>query len=369
MTSAAQNNHGPRAILAYVGTAGAGPDEGIYIYRFDPGNGSLEPAGRVGGVHHPSFLAIHPNRRYLYALDEERSDAGSPARVRAFRIEERSGGLVPINASPTHGRGLCHLTVDRAGRHVLAVHYTGGSLAVLPIRDDGSLGDATDVMQHQGSSVHPRRQTAAHPHSIRLDAANRFAFVPDLGMDKVMIYRFDAGAGKLVPHEPPAATVAPGSGPRHFAFHPGGGYAYVINELASTVTAFRYDAERGRLTEVQTVTTLPDGFAGENWTAEVVVHPDGRFLYGSNRGHDSIAIFALDPASGRLTPAGHEPTQGGHPRHFTLDPTGEYLLAANRDSDTIVVFRIDRETGRLAPTGHVTSVPRPVCIQMMPADA
>ena len=350
--------------LVYLGTSGAGERDGIYIYRFQTQAAALEPVDVVLGIHNPSFLAIHPNRRYLYAIDEGGSERPE-AKVRAFAIDPASGRLTPINHAATGGQGLCHVIVDRTGRFVLAVHYSGGSVCVLPVRPDGGVDPPSDVVQHEGSSVHPR-QRSAHPHAIQLDPAGRFAFVPDLGMDKIMIYRL-TGDGKLAANETPWAEVAPGAGPRHFAFHPGGRWAYVINELGSTVTAFNYDSQRGALVEFQTITTLPDGFTGENYTAEIAVHPSGRFLYGSNRGHDSIAIFAVDAGTGRLSPLGHEPTQGGHPRHFALDPTGTFLLAQNRDSDNVVLFRIDREAGLLHPTGHVTRVPRPVCIQMMPA--
>jgi 6-phosphogluconolactonase len=250
---------------------------------------------------------------------------------------------------------------------VLVANYGGGSVSVLPIQSDGRLGPATGFVQHEGSSVNPRRQERPHAHSMNLDAANRFAFAADLGLDKVLVYRFDANRGTIVPNDPPAATVAPGSGPRHFAFHPRGRNAYVINEMTSTVTAFRYDAGRGRLTELHTISTLPQGFTGNNSTAEVQVHPSGRFLYGSNRGHDSIAIFSIDSDTGRLTQVGHQPTGGRTPRNFGIDPTGVYLLAANQESSTVTVFRIDPRTGRLTPTGQTVNVPVPVCVKMMAA--
>ncbi|MEA3367284.1 MAG: lactonase family protein, partial [Planctomycetota bacterium] len=255
---------------------------------------------------------------------------------------------------------------DRTGRHLLAVNYGTGSVMARAIGEDGRLGEATAFIAHRGHSVHPKRQTGPHAHSVHLDAANRFAFVADLGLDKVMVYRFDAGAGTLAPHDPPSVAVAPGSGPRHFAFHPSGRFAYVVNELTSTVTAFRYDAASGVLAPLDTAGTLPKGFAGSNTGAEVAVHPSGRFLYTSNRGHDSIAIFAIDAGTGRLRPVGHAPTRGKRPRHFAVDPSGRFLLAANRDSNNVVVFRIDGESGRLDPTGGVAEVPGPVCILMVP---
>lgn len=361
MTQSATNKY-----YVYVGTSRGDRDEGIYIYTLDMETGALQRSGVVGGVHNPSFLAIHPTGRFLYAIDEDRSESESEGGVSAFAIDAKTGSLTHINRQASQGQGLCHVFVDRDGRNLLTAHYGGGSISVLPILADGSLGEASEVIQHEGSSVHPR-QTAAHPHSIFLDPDNAFAFVPDLGLDKIMIYRFLNDSGRLIPNETPWVELAPGSGPRHFAFHPDGQLAYVINELASTITAFNYDSNVGVLTEFQTITTLPEDFEGESWTAEILVHPTGKFVYGSNRGHDSIAIFNVDPANGRLTLVGFEPTQGGHPRNFAMEPTGTYLYAENRDSDNIVAFRIDQETGMLQPTGHVTNIPRPVCIKMLPA--
>ncbi|MGB2821626.1 MAG: lactonase family protein, partial [Phycisphaerae bacterium] len=262
----------------------------------------------------------------------------------------------------------CHITVSREGKCLLGANYGGGSVFVLPIGPDGRLGERTAFVQHKGRSVHPRRQAAPHAHSINLDAAGRFAFAADLGLDKVLVYRFDAAKGTLVPHDPAFAATAPGAGPRHFAMHPCGKWAYVINELNSTVTAFAYDAAKGALTAMQTISTLPDGFTGANSCAEVQVHPSGKFLYGSNRGHESIAIFTIEAGTGRLRSLGQEPTQGKHPRNFSIDPTGTYLLAANRDTGNVVVFGIDGGTGALKATGHTVKAPGPSCVKMMPAD-
>jgi 6-phosphogluconolactonase len=248
---------------------------------------------------------------------------------------------------------------------VLVANYSGGSVSVLPIREDGTLGAATAFVQHEGSGADQRRQQGPHAHSINLDAANRFAFVADLGLDKIMIYRFDPAAGTLAANDPAWATLAPGSGPRHFAFHPSGKFAYVINEMKSTLTAFRYEAARGALDELQTVSTLPAGPVEGNTTAEVQVHPTGKFVYGSNRGHDSIAVFAVDAASGRLKLVQNESTQGKTPRNFGIDPTGHFLLACNQGSNSIVGFRIDQQTGELTPTGQKLEVPSPVCVKFM----
>jgi 6-phosphogluconolactonase len=251
---------------------------------------------------------------------------------------------------------------------VLVANYGGGSVASLPIAADGRVGRAVSTIQHAGSSVNKQRQEGPHAHSINLDAANRFAFAADLGLDQVLVYKFDTATGKLAGNNPAAANVTPGAGPRHFAFHPGGKFAYVINEIANTVTAFGYDASRGVLTPVQEISTLPKDFQGTSYTAEVVVHPTGKFVYGSNRGHDSIAIFSVDPQSGKLTAAGHQPTEGKTPRNFAIDPTGTWLFAENQDSGTIAVFRIDPQTGGLKPTGQKLSVPTPVCVRMTPLE-
>jgi 6-phosphogluconolactonase len=255
--------------------------------------------------------------------------------------------------------------VDRTGKYVLLANYGGGSVSVLPIQEDGSLGKATAFIQHSGRGSDPQRQEGPHAHSINLDAANRFAVAADLGLDKLFLYRFDAAKGILTPNDPPFASLRPKSGPRHFAFHPKGTFAYVINELSSTVTVFSYDAERGVLKELQTVTTLPKGFSGENSTAEVQVHPSGKFLYGSNRGHDSIAVFKIDGEKGILQLIEIQSTHGKEPRNFGIDPSGSFLLAANQNSSSVVVFRIDAKTGRLSATGNSVEVNSPVCVKFV----
>jgi 6-phosphogluconolactonase len=355
-------------MLVYVGTYTGGESKGIYIFRMDGATGMLTPAGFGPETSNPSFLAIHPNHRFLYAVNEVDNFNGTKAGgVTAFSIEPKSGALALLNQQSSRGTGPCYIATDREGKNVLVANYGGGSVAVLPVGADGRLGEATAFVQHQGSSADRSRQEGPHAHSINLDAANRYAFAADLGLDKILVYRFDPARGSLAPNDPPFASVAPKSGPRHFAFHPNGRYAYVINEMASTVTAFSYDARHGALKDLQTLSTLPQGFSGNNSTAEVRVSPDGHFLYGSNRGHNSIAIFAINPESGTLTPAGHVSSGGKTPRNFSIDPSGTFLLAAHQDSDTIVVFRIDPQTGGLTPTGQTLSVPKPVCVKFMPA--
>ncbi len=352
-------------MLVYVGTYTTGASEGIHIYRMNSASGALELAGKVTGVDNPSFLAVDRQHRHLYAVNEVAEFAGRPTgAVSAFSIDPRTGTLRRLNQRSSQGPGPCHLGVDRTGHHVLVANYSGGSVSVLPVDDAGQLGEATDFIQHHGAGINPERPAEPHAHSITLDPANRYAFVADLGLDRVMIYRFDATLGKLEPADDPWVEIKAGAGPRHFDFHPGGGYAYLINELDSTIVAFAYDGTSGTLREVQTAPALPRDYGGTSHCADIHVSPSGRFLYGSNRGHDSIVAFRIDEATGRLTYLGHEPTQGENPRGFAIDPTGEFLLVANQDTDTIVTFRIDRETGRLMPTGHVARVPTPACLKV-----
>jgi 6-phosphogluconolactonase len=356
---------GTAVLWIYIGTYTQGTSQGIYLLHLDPATGKLESAGLAAKAVNPSFVSIDPTRRRLYAVGEV---GGGPGRkegaVSAFSIDPQTGMLTLLNQQSSRGAGPCHVLVDRSGQCVLVANYSGGSVACLPIGPDGRLGEAKSLVQHAGSSVDPQRQTGPHAHSTTLAPDNRFAFVADLGLDKIMIYRLDPAQALLVANDPPAACLAPGSGPRHFAFHPNGRWAYVINELASTVTAFGYDAAHGALTAIDTVSTLPQGFTGKNTAAEVQVHPTGKFLYGSNRGHDSIAIFAIDPQSGKLRPLGHESTQGRTPRNFGIDPTGHYLLAANQATDNLVLFRIAAD-GRLTPTGQSLEIGAPVCVKMI----
>lgn len=363
----------PSKYRVYVGTYtnGTSKSQGIALLELDLETGALTAKGYAGKASSPSFLAIHPNRRFLYSVNEVAAAGGrTSGGVSAFAIDPKDGSLTLLNQESSHGAGPCHLVVDRAGKNVLVANYGGGSIAVLPVGSDGRLAPASAAIQHSGTVADPKRQGGPHAHSINLDAANRFAVVADLGLDKVFVYKFDPSQGTLTPNDPPAASTAQRSGPRHFAFHPDGRHAYVINEINCTVTGFDYNPERGTLTEFQTVPTLPEGVAVKpsDSTAEVQVHPSGQFLYGSNRGHDSIAIFAIDAATGRLTPVGHQPTQGKTPRNFGIDPTGRYLLAANQGSGTIVVFRIDPATGRLQPNGHTAEVPMPVCVKFFALD-
>ena len=353
-------------VLVYFGTYSGPKSKGVYVSRLDAASGTLSPPELAIESTSPSFVAVHPTRDFLYAVNEVGKFEGKASgSVSAFSINRQTGKLTALNQQPSEGGGPAHLTVDKSGRDVLVANYGGGSVAVLPIDADGKLKPASAFVQHTGSSVNPQRQKEPHAHSINVDPANRFAYVSDLGLDKVLIYRFDAGKGSLAPNDPPFAAVQAGSGPRHFAIHPKGRFAYVINELNCTVTAFSRDPERGGLTSLQTISTLPAGqeVLPAYSTAELLVHPSGRFLYGSNRGHDSIVVFAIDEGSGRLMYVENQPTRGSTPRGFGIDPTGAYLLAANQKSDSVVVFRIDQQTGRLTPTGSVVEVGSPVCVE------
>jgi 6-phosphogluconolactonase len=354
-----------KPLTVYVGTYTDGTSRGIYRFTFDPAAGAAGEPVLAAETKNPSFLALHPSGRFLYAVGEIGSFQGAKTgAVSAFAIDPKTGDLTLLNQQPSEGTGPCHLVVDRAGRNVLVANYGGGTVAVLPIGTDGRLKPASSVQAHQGSGPNKGRQEKPHAHGIYLDPAERFALAPDLGADRVFVYRFDAAKGTLEPHG--AGTLEPGSGPRHLAFHPSGTYVYVINELLSTIAVFSYDAEKGALTTLQTVSCLPAGFSGTSWTAEVAVSPDGRFVYGSNRGDDSLAVFAVEASTGRLTVKGHAPIGGKYPRHFTIDPTARFILAGHQNSGTIGVLRLDPATGMPSLVGSPVKVDKPVCLLPVP---
>jgi 6-phosphogluconolactonase len=347
--------------LVYFGTYTGATSRGIYVSRLDRSSGGLTTPELAAETENPSFLAVHPTGRFLYAVNEVDEFQGEAAgSASAFSIDSGSGRLTALNRTSSKGPGPCYLSLDRTGRYLLVANYGGGSVAVLPVGTDGRLGPATSFVQHRGSAA----SRAPHAHSIDSDAANRFVLAADLGLDRVLVYRFDAAKGELAANDPPFVQVQDGAGPRHVALHPGGRFAYVLNELSMTLTAMRYDPERGTLDVIETVSSLPDGVAiapGFDG-AEVLVHPGGRVLYASNRGHDTIAVFAVDGKAGTLRLLEHVSTQGKTPRGFGIDPSGRYLLAANQDSDLIVVFGIDSENGRLTPTGRTVRVGSPVSV-------
>ena len=344
-----------------------GKGEGIYVCRMDQTSGAMELVHTTTGVTNPSYLAFDSTRRFLYAVNELKTYENKPTgTISAFALDPKTGKLEFLNKRLTHGTDPCHVLVDRRREYVFVANFMSGSVCVLPVLDDGSLGEASDFIPHQGLSIDPARQTGPHAHSVTLDKAGRFAFVPDLGLDKLMVYQFDPKRGMLEPNEVPWVKMKPGAGPRHVAFHPGGSLAFLINELDSTLASLSYDGRKGTFNVLQIVPTLPEGFRGESTCADVHVSPSGAFVYGSNRGHDSIVIYRVHQRTGRLTYVGHEPTRGKTPRSFGVDPTGRFLLAANQDSDTIVTFRIEPRSGKLLPTGHAMQVPTPVCVKFLP---
>jgi 6-phosphogluconolactonase len=369
MTAAAN-----QALMMYVGTYTrreahvVGKSQGIQIFRFNPATGEMRAVGELAGLENPTFLAIHPSKQYLYAVSEltERVEGRPAGAIAALKIDPATGDLTLLNKQASLGTSPCHLQVDATGGFVLASNYGSGGVCVLPIRADGSLGTTSDFVEHTGSSVNPQRQKEPHPHSVNLLANNEFAFVPDLGTDKVMIYHFDAEQGKLHANpEQPWARTKSGAGPRHMAFHPNGRFAYVANELDSTVAGFALDADKGTLREINTVSALPPDFTGTSWCADIHVHPLGHTVYVSNRGHDSIGVLRVDQESGEVTPIDYTSTGGEVPRNFALDPSGRFLLAANQNTDSIVVFEMDARTGKLTPTGQTAQTPTPVCIKFL----
>jgi 6-phosphogluconolactonase len=355
----------PGELLVYIGTYTKTEDQGIHWLKMDLDSGKLTPVGKLAGQKNPSFLAIHPNRKFLYAVNEIGNFNGEKAGgVSAYAIDSKTGALTFLNQQSSGGGAPCHLVVDASGRNVLVANYTGGSVASLRIaKKNGRLRKATAFIQHEGSSVLRPRQSAPHGHSINASPGNRFAVAADLGLDKLLVYRFDAKKGKLTPAG--FAKVAPGAGPRHFAFHPNGKFGYVINEITLTVTAFAWDEGEGKLTELQTISTLPVARGKGMSTAEVQVHPSGQFLYGSNRGHNTIAVFRINKDTGKLTAVQHQSTLGKTPRNFGLDPTGKFLVAANQSSGDVQTFSINQETGVLKPTGYSVKIPMPVCVKFL----
>jgi 6-phosphogluconolactonase len=350
----------------YVGSAiyeGGGSSKDIYISRFNAKTGKLSTPEVAVDTVNPGFLAIDRNGRFLYATNElgDYKGLGTGA-VSAFAIDRKTGKLTFLNAVSSLGKNPAHLSIDKTGKYVLVANYYGGRVGVFPILKDGRLGEAVTSVHLEGSSVNRERQEAPHPHSIYLSPDNRFVLVPDLGQDKVLVYRFDASNGSLTPNDPPFAPVHPGAGPRHLAFSKDGRFVYVIDEIQSAISVFSYDAQRGVLHPVQMLSTLPKDFKGENTDAEVEVSHDGRFLYTSDRGYNGTTVFEIDRDKGTLRPIQYESTQGKTPRHFALDPTGSYLLAANQDSNNIVIFRVDKSSGRLSPTGETVQAISPTCI-------
>jgi len=350
--------------LVYVGTYTTKTEsKGIYAYEFDSTTGKLTPKGVAAETPDPSWVAVHPSGKFLYAANE----AGKASTVSAFAIDAKNGKLTILNQLPSLGEDPCYLSFDKTGKYVLVANYSSGTIAVFPILADGRLGEHTAMLKDQGATgPNKERQEGPHAHWIEVSSDNRFAFVADLGLDAILSYRFDASKGSLTPNKPFfLRPLTAGAGPRHATFSPGGGHFYVLSEINSTVTAFAYAPDHGVFGYLGGVPMLPAGFEGRNDAAEIAIHQSGKWLFASNRGHDSIAVFSIDPASGKLTAAGGFPTGGREPRHFALDPTGQYLLAENQLSGNIVEFRIDPATGKLTATGEVLQVPSPVCVAFL----
>jgi len=362
----ARKRSSQRELIVYVGTyTNNGRSEGIYVCRLDLTSGELKQIDVARGVVNPSFLTLDPKGRFLYAVNEVNEFAGKASgAVSAFSIDRTTGGLKLVNQQSSGGSGPCHLALDGSGQFLLIANYDAGSFEVLPVRQ-GALGAPIDLIQHRGSSVNPKRQAGPHAHCVATDKNNRRVFVTDLGLDKVMIYGFDASTGKLTPNQKPWFQTKPGAGPRHFAFHNNGLWAYVISELDSTMSALAYDRTSGELRETQTISTLPADFTGKSYCAELQVAPSGKFLYGSNRGHDSIVVFSIDQTSGKLDLVEYVSTLGKFPRNFAIEPGGRWLLAANQNSDSLVSFAIDPRSGKLSPSGHSVEIPVPVCLAFL----
>jgi 6-phosphogluconolactonase len=336
--------------------------KGIHIYRLNLSSGELTFQKEAIGIRNPSYLDIHLEKRFLYAVNEVQSFAGEDGGgVSALSIDPISGELELLNAQSSRGKDPCYISIEQTGRFALVANYSSGNAAMLPIQADGRLGPASDVVQHSGSSVDPKRQTAPYAHSIVPDPTNRFAIAADLGADKLVIYEMDLEKGKLKKHA--EVKVKPGSGPRHSIFHPNGQYLYLFNELNSTLIVFRYDSDAGRLAEIQTISTLPPGYEGESLGADLHIY--GKYLYASNRKHDTIAWFLIDENSGQLSYEGEIPSGGKVPRGFAIYPSGSFLLAAHERSDNVVVFQIDPATGKPIETGYEARVSHPVCVKFI----
>jgi 6-phosphogluconolactonase len=353
--------------LVYVGTYTDKGSKGIYAYRFDPASGAIDSVALAAETSNPSFLAVNPNYKYLYAANEIDNFQGEhTGAVSAYAIDRNTGKLTFLQQVSSFGADPAHLALDKTGKYLLVANYTSGNIAVFPLENDGRLGARTAFVQHKGSSINKERQSGPHAHEIQTTADNKFVLVADLGLDELLVYRFDAKTGAVSPANPAYVKVSPGSGPRHFTIAPNGKFVYLVNELSSTVTVYSFDGSSGRMTELQTISTLPQDSKGENTTAEITTDAAGKFLYASNRGDDSIAIFAIDQKTGRLSVVDRIKTGGKEPRHFTLDPTGKWLFAEDQNSNDIRVFRVDPTTGRLSATSISVQVSSPVCVVFVP---
>lgn len=350
----------------YVGTFDGRDSQGLYVFEFDRETLEFTERQTLSDRESPNFQALHPSGEYLYSVSNEAfSGQTGHGTLTAYRIEDQTGMLSRLNEQSTGGRGAAHVSVDPQGRFVYVSNYSGGNLSVFAIGEDGQVSEAVDVVEHEGSSINEHRQNAPHVHSVIPSVDGRFIYVSDLGIDRIMIYEVNPSTGELRTADNPYVQNTPGAGPRHFTFHPNGQFAYSLEELTSTVAVFDVDPETGGLIKSQRVDMLPEEFDGDNTAADIHMSPDGRFLYASNRGHDSLVIYEVDPDNGQLHYVEHEGTRGAHPRNFLIDHTGNYVFVANRDADNIVIFERDKETGQLNYTGNQIQVPMVVCITQL----
>jgi len=352
--------------LLFVGTYTARDSKGVYAYRFSAASKELIPLGLVAETPNPSFLAIDPTGRFLYAVNElEKYQGEASGSVSAFAIDKKSGKLSLLNQVSSRGLDPCYVSLDQSGRYVLVANYGSGSVAAFPLLKDGSLGEAASFVQHSGTGPDRERQEGPHAHWVGVMPDNHFAMAVDLGIDEVLVYRLNDKNGSLSANDPAFVKLEPGSGPRHLDFHPNSRFVYVISELQSKINVFSYDAQRGALQPLQSIATVPKEFSGTNYPAEIRVHPNGKFLFASNRGHDSVAVFSIDQKKGTLSPVGHFSTHGKNPRNFEIDPSGSHLFVADQESGNIVIFEIDQSTGKLKSTGQVLHVDSPVCLKFL----
>jgi 6-phosphogluconolactonase len=339
-----------------VGTYTQKGSEGVYIYRFDAKQGTLEAVNVAKSLVNPSFLAVSPNQKFVYVVEETAN-----GKINAFQLNEETGQLTLLNSQKVSGDYPCHVAVDKTGKWVLAGNYGSGNFSIFPVQADGSLGSASQTVQHEGKSINTNRQEAPHVHSINIGKNNQDVFVLDLGIDKIMAYQLDSKTGKIASAKPPFVEIKAGAGPRHFAFHPKKEYAYAILELTSEIATFSYKAST--LVPLQTISTLPTDYKAENSCADIHISPDGKFLYGSNRGHNSIALYSIHPKTGKLSLVQHQPVMGEMPRNFAIDPSGNFVLVANQKSDNLTIFKRDKKTGILTYTGKEIKVSMPVCLK------
>ena len=351
--------------IAYVGTyTSSGKSQGIYIFEMNPTSGELNLLGTSEKIENPSYQVIDNKIEFLYTVMETENFNGKlSGAVAAFAIDRETGLLKFINSQPAEGRAPCHININKSRSHIFTANYREGIVSVFPLNSDGSICAASCVIEHKGSGPNKERQEKAHAHYVSLTPDEKYLCAVDLGIDKIMVYEFDSTTGKLHPSKHPEVNIRPGSGPRHMVFHQSGKFAYLINELSSDIVAYEYSSEEGKFNEIQYISTLPSVYKDFNNCAAIHISPDGKYLYGSNRGHDSIAIFSIDENTGKLELIETVSTQGSFPRDFQIDPTGKFLYAANQNSDSIVVFRILPESGIIEPTGEVINVPSPVCIK------